>query len=393
MELGATVCVPNTEPRCGDCPVSGACAALGAQRAHAAAGGDPGSGPRVTDYPTKARLLRGGAGRCALADGPAACGRRLLPCPRAASAPSPALPRYPRPMCPPLSPPCPLPSPAPRPQVEKAPKREETVGVTVLQLLPPGVGAAPGLDDGTFLLVQRPDGGLLAGLWEFPSQLAAPAVAGRGEGECEGEGDDSGGGCAAAASPAGLQLQMAAFLSNLLGVRLLLPSGGGGGGGGPGGAPAAGCAGGAALGPQWEVLERRRLGSLVHIFSHIRQTMVVEKLVVRGELPLDTAGGSGGGGDDRPAMQWLSRSELEARGLSSGTAKVGAGGWTGAPPLLLLLLSLPLVPLLLPSALTPSPPSQRKVLKLLLKDAASQGRKGGSITKFFKPLAKPREAP
>ena len=55
MELGATVCVPSGEPRCGDCPVAGACAALAAQQAHAAAGGDAASGPRVTDYPTKVR--------------------------------------------------------------------------------------------------------------------------------------------------------------------------------------------------------------------------------------------------------------------------------------------------------------------------------------------------
>lgn len=55
MELGATVCVPNTEPKCGECPVSAACAALRAVRAHEAAGGEPGAAgaPRVTDFPTK----------------------------------------------------------------------------------------------------------------------------------------------------------------------------------------------------------------------------------------------------------------------------------------------------------------------------------------------------
>lgn len=55
MELGATVCVPNTEPKCGECPIAGACLARRAVQAHAAAGGDPAAAdaPRCSDYPTK----------------------------------------------------------------------------------------------------------------------------------------------------------------------------------------------------------------------------------------------------------------------------------------------------------------------------------------------------
>lgn len=57
MELGATVCVPGTAPRCDACPLAGRCAALRRQREHwGEAGPTPGvPGPRVTDYPTKVR--------------------------------------------------------------------------------------------------------------------------------------------------------------------------------------------------------------------------------------------------------------------------------------------------------------------------------------------------
>ena len=59
MELGATVCVPNTEPKCGECPISASCAAFQAAQAHEREGGDPSAAgaPRVTDYPTKVGAL------------------------------------------------------------------------------------------------------------------------------------------------------------------------------------------------------------------------------------------------------------------------------------------------------------------------------------------------
>jgi adenine-specific DNA glycosylase len=55
MELGATVCVPNAQPRCEGCPVSACCAAYAAVQQYAQGGGDPqaAGAPRVTDYPTK----------------------------------------------------------------------------------------------------------------------------------------------------------------------------------------------------------------------------------------------------------------------------------------------------------------------------------------------------
>jgi adenine-specific DNA glycosylase len=68
MELGATVCVPNAEPKCGECPIASCCAVHRAVRAHAGAGGQPGEAgaPRASDYPTKVRrCCRGGRGSAA----------------------------------------------------------------------------------------------------------------------------------------------------------------------------------------------------------------------------------------------------------------------------------------------------------------------------------------
>lgn len=65
MELGATVCLPNAEPRCGECPASAACAAYQAQRCHVTEGGDLAAegAPRVTNYPTKVCAGREGRGQ------------------------------------------------------------------------------------------------------------------------------------------------------------------------------------------------------------------------------------------------------------------------------------------------------------------------------------------
>ncbi|KAL4424064.1 hypothetical protein ABPG75_001365 [Micractinium tetrahymenae] len=230
MELGATVCVPNSEPKCGECPASASCAALRAVREHEAAGGEPGAAgaPRVTDYPTK---------------------------------------------------------------VEKAEKREETVAVAVVQLLPPagssstsgGGGGGTDLASSRFLLVQRPAAGLLAGLWQFPLLQLGPE---------------------AADSPPRQQQLMDKYLEAQLGAPLR-PAG-----------STAGAAGGGGL----AVVERRPLGQLVHVFSHIRMTMKVERIVLQGELdtsarPADEAAG-------RAALQWVPGSEMQAKGLSSGVKKV-----------------------------------------------------------------------
>lgn len=61
MELGATVCVPNTEPKCGECPVSASCQAYKEVQRYAREGGITGAegAPRCADYPAKVRLAAG----------------------------------------------------------------------------------------------------------------------------------------------------------------------------------------------------------------------------------------------------------------------------------------------------------------------------------------------
>lgn len=136
-------------------------------------------------------------------------------------------------------------------QVEKAEKREEAVAVAVVQLLPPagssGGGSGGDPSGSHFLLVQRPPAGLLAGLWQFPLLQLGPE---------------------AADSPQRQQQLMDDYLEAQLGAALR-PAG-----------SKAGTAGGdptAAL----TVVERRPLGQLVHVFSHIRMTMKVETIVLQ----------------------------------------------------------------------------------------------------------------
>ena len=64
------------------------------------------------------------------------------------------------------------------------------------------------------------------------------------------------------------------------------------------------------------MVERRPLGEVVHVFSHIRMTMRAELLVVEGGAaltPVARADGSEGEGEGRAAVQWVPH----------------AGGWVG----------------------------------------------------------------
>lgn len=173
--------------------------------------------------------------------------------------------------------------------MEKAEKREETVAVAVVQLLPvAGSGGSAGGSDvagSHFLLVQRPPSGLLAGLWQFPLLQLGPEEAG--------------------SLPRQQQL-MDEYLEAQLGAALC-----------PAGSTSA-----AGEGPTkaLAVVDRRPLGQLVHVFSHIRMTMRVERIVLQGELdtqprPADDAAGLA-------ALQWVPGSEMQAKGLTSGVKKV-----------------------------------------------------------------------
>lgn len=211
MELGATVCVPNTRPACDKCPVSPWCKARAAEKKYKSEGGQR---VAVTDFPTK---------------------------------------------------------------VEKADKREESVAVAVVMVLPPGAQLSD-KGAGKFVLVKRPPGGLLAGLWEFPLQ---PVDAEAGDGERRGA--------------------MNELLQGLLGVDLSSSDGN-----------------------ELKLLERKSLGQVVHVFSHIRMTMHVEKVVLQGEVPVAEQAGGGDDGEEAAAaeVQWLSAEELGAKGLTSGVKKV-----------------------------------------------------------------------
>ena len=125
-----------------------------------------------------------------------------------------------------------------------------TVAVAVVQLLPvAGSGGSAGGSDvagSHFLLVQRPPSGLLAGLWQFPLLQLGPEEAG--------------------SLPRQQQL-MDEYLEAQLGAALC-----------PAGSTSA-----AGEGPTkaLAVVDRRPLGQLVHVFSHIRMTMRVERIVLQ----------------------------------------------------------------------------------------------------------------
>ncbi|BDA41049.1 Adenine DNA glycosylase [Coccomyxa sp. Obi] len=148
-------------------------------------------------------------------------------------------------------------------KVEKAKRSEVSVAVCVFEVR--------GLSNSKcshFLLVQRPLQGLLAGLWEFPS-VTVPANA--------------------------IEKERRSEVDSLL-DRLL--------------------EGGSA---SLRMQERKQLGSIVHIFSHIRMTLHVERLVLKAEeLPAL----SKVGGPDEPQMRWVTDKQLEGEGLSSSVCKV-----------------------------------------------------------------------
>jgi A/G-specific adenine glycosylase len=300
MELGATVCRPQ-QPECGACPVAAFCLARGAVAAWEEENKGVAPPPPVTAYPEKAA---------------------------------------------------------------KAAKREQAVAVCVLRLVregneegerektkKPAAGSlaafvrrssaagggltaaggeaaalsAAGPAGTAYLLVQRPAQGLLAGLWECPAVVlsdGAGELGGGGGGVGVGGGGGGSGGAAVAGSAAAAPSRSArrAALDELLGRLLGEPyrraveaaavEGGGG---------SEAAAGGDQAAPSLRLVSRRDLGSAVHVFSHIRQTMHVEALTlaVRG-------GGAGGEGGFAAAAAAL----FESGGGGEGAVAAAAA----APP-------------------------------------------------------------
>lgn len=147
----------------------------------------------------------------------------------------------------------------------KAQKREERVGITVLRIIEDPKEKIT-KTSGKFLLVKRPAGGLLAGLWEFPLQHVD-----------------------ASASTKEIQSILDSYLTETIQLPYLSSE-------------------------AIRVMERNQLGEAVHVFSHIRMTMVIEELCLAGPVPESSPEGV--------EMQWITYEELSKKGLSSGVKKV-----------------------------------------------------------------------
>lgn len=155
----------------------------------------------------------------------------------------------------------------------KKAKREEHVAVCVVQRR--ACEATP-LTDHVLLLAKRPEQGLLAGLWEFPSvSVAAEASA-----------DD--------------RRQALDSLLDDMGL-------------------------GGVVGRSWRVVHRRDVGSVMHIFSHIRMTLHVEHLLVEGDAQDIKTEGGGSMGESQE-LTWVTHKALCEGGhkLSGAPSKVFA---------------------------------------------------------------------
>jgi len=203
----------------------------------------------------------------------------------------------------------------------KAKQRPAAVDVAVLELVRP-----ESLDDPLVLLTQRPEGGLLSGLWEFPT-VEVPVD--------EQTGDPVPG---AAARRAAVNAHLAALLGRPLPATKKKSEGAGVGGHGaaasPPPPPPSPSDDGALL------LRRARVGALTHAFSHIRLALDVEHVVLRAAGvatdPTPALGSPGRGGwaaaagGYRPAMRWVPAASMADEPVSSSVAKcwrlVASGG-------------------------------------------------------------------
>lgn len=282
MELGATVCVPNTRPNCSKCPVRAHCAARAQEIKTQGT-------TSVTDFPTKS---------------------------------------------------------------EKAAKREETVDVCVVEVVHSSFSSSDSSSSfpPSVLLQKRPEGGLLAGLWEFPS-IAVPAA-------------EAGKTSLSSSRRAAVDDHVSRLLS---GVSL----------------PSEDNATASPTSP-YKLLRREAIGEIIHVFSHIRMTLRVEHVRLEISSPssdsltsssssLTSAILSGeevpaDANEGLPARRWVAVSEMGQERVSSSVAKcwklVSEGGKAA--------------------------PSSSAAVKRAAPVDPEVARKetGGGIKRFFQPAAK-----
>uniref|UniRef100_A0A8D0ELF2 Adenine DNA glycosylase n=1 Tax=Strix occidentalis caurina TaxID=311401 RepID=A0A8D0ELF2_STROC len=212
MELGATVCVPKA-PLCGECPVKQHC------RARRRVSGE-GAVPDVED-----------------------CGKCVGGCP----------------LCPPATEPWDSSLGVTNFPRKAAKKQPRVVKTATCVLERRGCHGAP-----EYLIVQRPNSGLLAGLWEFPSLLLAQGLQEEKQQEA-----------------------LADHLQAWMG---------------------------------WPVAagDLQLIGEVVHIFSHIHQTYVVYSLPLDGDVTLDPASSP---------SRWVTEEEFHASAVSTAMKKVLGDTW------------------------------------------------------------------
>ncbi|RLN00901.1 A/G-specific adenine DNA glycosylase-like [Panicum miliaceum] len=156
--------------------------------------------------------------------------------------------------------------------VPKAKPRSDFAAVCVVQIaqgLEEEVTDTKGTDN-LFLLIKRPEEGLLAGLWEFPLVLVE-----------EGKTDSL-----------NRRKAMDKYLTKLLSID---------------------------VGWKSDVILREDVGEHVHIFSHIRLTMYVELMIINLKDGVDRLCKKE---DDSTKLKFTNESSVESMGLTSGIRKV-----------------------------------------------------------------------
>ncbi|CAD6268010.1 unnamed protein product [Miscanthus lutarioriparius] len=156
--------------------------------------------------------------------------------------------------------------------VPKAKPRRDFAAVCVVQIAQGLEEEAPDAkdNDNLFLLIKRPEEGLLAGLWEFPLILVD-----------EGKTDFQ-----------NRRKAMDKYLSKLLSID---------------------------VGQRSDVIFREDVGEHVHIFSHIRLTMHVELMIINLKDGVDRLCKKGA---DSTKLKLVNESSMESMGLTSGIRKV-----------------------------------------------------------------------